>query len=53
MSGFILLVMMLGLGLWLTAIVEALPQLIAILLSPAQWLIWAGLILVLAWFTGK
>ena len=53
MSVFILLIVMLGLGLWLTAIVDALPQLLASLLGSAQWLIWASLILVLAWFTGK
>ena len=53
MGVFILLTMMLGLGLWLTAIVDVFPQLLASLLNSAQWLIWAGLILVLAWFTGK
>ena len=53
MGVFILLIMVLGLGLWLTAIVDVLPQLLAHLLSSAQWLIWASLILVLAWFTGK
>ena len=53
MGVFILLVMVLGLSLWLSAIVDALPELMASLLSPTQWSIWVSLILVLAWFTGK